>query len=110
MMGTSSSIVAYEDCYDFLDRALEAEHGVGTRMANDGDANQFRVRLHNARTLARSQSKEIYQPDHPQYGTSVYDKLVVSLRKVNGEWWVYVTTRKAPIEIVELGEDGIPPN
>src|SRR5215831_18408451 len=98
MMGTSSSAVAYEDCYDFLDRALEAEYGVGTKMANDGDANQFRVRLHNARSLTRSQSKEQYQPDHPQYGTSVYDKLVVSLRRINGEWWVFAAPRKSPME------------
>jgi len=106
-MAISDSMLMYEDCFDLFDRALESEEGVGARMDDEGAAGQFRLRMHNARQLHRRQNKEAYPLDHPEYGRSVYDRLVVSVKFFDGAWWIYVSPRRTPMIIKEL-RDGIP--
>jgi hypothetical protein len=105
-MSTSNSKFAYEDCFDLLDEALESNTGVRIRLEDDDVTEQWRVRLHRARQISRSESKERYQPDDPNYGKSVYDKLVVSVKIAHGARWIYITTRKAPLIIEDL--DNVP--
>jgi hypothetical protein len=105
-MSTSNSRHAFEDCYDLLDRALESNTGVRMKMRVGEVAEQWRVRLHRARQLSRDENRERYQPDDPNYGKSVYDNLVVSMRQVDGAWWIYITTRESPLIIEDL--DNVP--
>jgi hypothetical protein len=101
-MSTSASRYAYEDCYDLLDRALESNTGVRFVIEDDDVAEQWRVRLHRARQLSRDESRERYEPGHPEYGKSVYDKLVVSIKSAKGARWIYIAARKAPLVIEDL--------
>ncbi len=102
-MNTSVSLYAYEDCYELLDRALEASEGIRALCKDGGDANQLRLRLHRARILSRSQSMAMYpDPNHPEHGKSVYDDLIVSMRAEGRKWWIYISRRKVPLVIEEL--------
>jgi hypothetical protein len=90
-MVTSTSRLAFADCYDLLDKALEAPDGIRFAVSDIGLANQFRVRLHTARRINREDNKDTYDKDHPLYGRSIYDTLVVRIREIEGKVFVYIT-------------------
>ena len=101
-MSANQSNLSYEDCYEVLDRALEADHGIRVSFDDNSAAYNFRQRCHYARKLSRIESRSIYlDPSDPQRGKSVYDPLVISLR----EKAVHITKRKAPLNIEELDPD-----
>jgi hypothetical protein len=107
MTAVINSFQAHEDCFEVLDRALESDTGVRAMMDDKGAAIHYRMRLHYARKLDRERSTEAHPTDHPDYGKSVYDNLVVSVREENNTWWIYITTRKAPLVIEDL-DDVVP--
>ncbi len=88
-MAISKSHLAYADCYSVMDDALADEAGARISLPNEGAARFFRMRCHQARTLDRQQSYDVYADDHPMHGASLYDKLIVRLRQIDGVWWVY---------------------
>lgn len=90
-MTTPTSRGAYGPYYDALDRALETKAGIRIECATRGDANQYRVRLHSARTLDRELNRDAREPSDKNYGSSDYDNLVVRVKPgPNGKWWVYI--------------------
>jgi hypothetical protein len=103
-MTTSTSKLAYDDCYEILDRALRAKTGIRIAVgAEEGVANLLCVRLHYARTLERQQNRDLFQRDDPQYGLSDYDILVVRRPRLEkGTWYIYVEKRIPPENIEEL--------
>lgn len=107
-MPTPTSRLAYSDCYDLMDAALADEIGVRIPFKSRGDAMQARVRLHSARMIDREENMKIYERDHPLYGRSTYDRLIVQIpsylqedSKGNYSYFVYVR-RIAAFENVEL--------
>lgn len=102
-MSANASLYAYEDCFELLDRAVESTTGVRAKVRDQGEAYQFKTRLHQARALSRRQAMQMY-PDtaHPEHGKSVYDDLVVSLRQEGENWWIYISRRRAPLIVEEL--------
>ena|ERR1700732_3609935 len=104
-MVTSSSPLAFSDCYTTLDRALASPSGIRLRFASEGDARHFRTRLHSARKLHRQGNAEVYDdPTHPMHGCSEYDALTVKMRRGNGdgEWFLLVEKVERPLDIEEI--------
>lgn len=107
-MTTPTSRGAYGPYFDALDRALEEKTGIRIECATQGDANQYRVRLHSARTLDRQLNCESREAGDPLYGTSDYDKLIVRVRPgADGKWWVYIQ-RNAINGKIEVLPDELP--
>lgn len=89
-MTISSSPLSYQDCYDLMTEALGDDKGARVKMADIDAAIFLRMRMHNARKLDRNANKEIYDPGDKMYNVSIYDKLVVRIRNIKGEFWIYV--------------------
>ena len=100
-MSVSTSKAAYEDCYALLDRALESHVGIRHKQPNEGQAMIMRMRLNYARTLARDANAEIFPPDHPQHGISVYDPLLIRVVFDERDWWIYIEQRTISEEHIE---------
>jgi len=103
-MTTSSSRLAFADCFDFMDRALEDPKGARASFGDRGSAMHFRVRLHTARRYDREANKEVYSPGDPMYGISEYDKLTASIREDGDIWYIYLEHR-AQLTTVESLSD-----
>ena len=101
-MGTPTSRTAYKVYYDVLDRALDSEAGIRIAVDTSGDAHQYRVRLHYARSLDRELNRQSREPDDPKYGVSDYDNLIVRIKSEDEQWWVYVEQAVIPQDIEEL--------
>lgn len=76
-MAYNVSITSYPDIRSALDRALESAKGVRLKFPDQKAAMTFRGRVHSLRFLDRKENKKIYAEDHPMYGRSVYDPLMV---------------------------------
>lgn len=105
-MPLSQSILAYIDCTDVLDRALESKYGIRVTLPNMTAAMHFRDRVHQARVLHRRENAKIYEPGHMMHGRSEYDVLRVRLRTGGHNGTVYMNLEKieqfAPTEITDL--------
>lgn len=106
-MSLSTSILAYDDALQFLERALADPKGVRACFGQDeGKATHFRMRCHVGRNLSREQNAKIYEREDPLHGRSMFD--VLTLRVVQdddaGEWWVYATRNEPPPIIESLSE------
>jgi len=100
-MSLNNSRLAYEDCYDILDKALEIDGGVRVEFDNEEDATFHRMRLNQARQLDRTFNRDRYpNPEHPKHRRSDYDGLMFRVRKREEKWWIYVE-RKAIMGAVE---------
>jgi hypothetical protein len=106
-MVISTARLAYSDCFDLMDRAIEDSIGCRAQFDDEGQAMHFRMRLNKARVIDRECNMAAYTPDSPMYGQSIYDKLVARLRiDTEGKWWVYVEHR-ALMGIVESLSEGL---
>ena len=92
-MVTSSSRLSYTDCYDLFDRALEDSVGVRVPFPDGASAQYERTRMHKARVLDREANMETYTRDHPLYGCSRYDQIVVRFREIDGQHYLYLENR-----------------
>jgi hypothetical protein len=101
-MVTSTSRNAYEDCFDLLDQALASPAGIRNGPFDTGGARQLRVRLHYARTLERQDARLIYEPEDPKWNTSPHDSLVIRIKEIDEEYWVYIEPRKVAGKVEEL--------
>lgn len=105
-MTTSTSREAYFDCFTILDRALEAQDGVRIRAETEGTARHQITRLNYARTLDRQQSREVHPADHPDFNTSVYDRLIIRQpRLIDGQWYVVIEPRRPFGEVEEIAAE-----
>ncbi len=104
-MTVSTSKLAYDDCYQMLDRALETPNGIRVPLKSSQEAVHYRTRLHMARKLDRIENIGIYPPDDPMHGRSEYDKLITKIKHNGSNWWVYIQPIKGPEEFEEVEED-----
>ena len=69
---------AYQDLIEtILYPALSSEKGLKIRLGSYGEAFSLKMRLFSAIRALRRQSQKIYETEHPNYGTSDFDKLVI---------------------------------
>lgn len=109
-MTTSTSRIAYSDCFELMDKAMDDPRGVRINFPDLGDARNLRLRLHTARKIERQENALTYEEGEPLYGRSAYDILYVPIIKHNKGWWVYLKKRvieNFQIEKLSEVEDGI---
>lgn len=104
-MTTPVSRMAYEECYDILDRAMESERGIQILYDKKGDALHFRVMLCAARDQDRKNNGRVYQPGDPLYRQTLYSKLRIRMPIFDEERnkWV-LRLGKDVIEDMEIEE------
>lgn len=79
-MSQNNSSGGTTDIRGYLDRALTAERGIRIRgQASLPEAIKLRQRMYSYRHWDRQESRRIYEPDMPQFGTSVYDQLTIDI-------------------------------
>ena len=104
-MSLSNSRLSYQDCYDLLDRALDADRGICVTVPDKSAANYLRMRIHHARTIDREENRKTYpDPDQPLHGRSPYDILVLRIDGDDDEGKLYLDKQKVEI----LGIEDIP--
>jgi len=89
-MTLSTSPLAYEDCRQAMDAALDDPVGVRLAVPDLDAAYNLRLRLNQARRLNRDDNKKLYEPDHPMHGRSMYDRLVFKIKQLNGQRFLYL--------------------
>jgi len=89
-MALSNSILAYNDCREFLERAVEDPKGARLPFGSSRNAEYWRMRCNQFRSLDREQNKRIYEPGHKMWGVSEYDTLTLTIRySADNLCWVY---------------------
>lgn len=94
-----STLLAYSDVREVLDRALTTDRGIRIKLDSHTTANNFKQRCNKLRVMDREQNMSIYEKDHQLYGVSVYDELTIN----NFENVLTIRKRSdAPLDIEEL--------
>lgn len=88
-MSLPKSRQSYLDCYRFLDAALNDRGGARIKAVDVNNAYFIRMRIHQARQLNRDDNKRLYAEDHPMYGSSPYDRLVIRIKDEDGNVYIY---------------------
>lgn len=83
-MPISNSRLAYGDCYDAMNAALEDERGVRIKVKDVNDAHFLRMRMNQARVIDRDLNARTYEKGDPMYGLSEYDKLMIRIKEIKG--------------------------
>src|SRR5215831_4905652 len=102
-MGTSNSRLAFSDCYELMEKAMEDPKGIRIKFATEQDAWLYRLRLHSARKIDRRDNMDNYEVGHGMHGKSIYDTLIMRLRQVKGDsgaWWLNI--EKLTIDGLEI--------
>lgn len=89
-MATSNSRLAYTDCFNLMDRALEDAKGARVKFPDYGAAWQYRLRLHTARRIDRTDNQRDFNESHSLHGRSIYDSLRVTIKRGSDVAWLYV--------------------
>ena len=101
-MSLPSSIGAYRDCQDLFDRAKADPKGIRACLGTYEACFQKRQRMHYFRSLDREASKSVYPGDHPSFGLSVYDDLMLTIiPDEDKQWWLYIQPRAGQILHIE---------
>lgn len=105
-MALSNSILAYQDCQEFFEKAVEDPKGARRPFQTEEQATRWRMRCHQYRKLHREQNSKIYDLGHMLHGRSEYDALSLSLKHSgDGLTWVYAEKHLLePGEIEALSE------
>ncbi len=112
-MSLPTSLLSYTDCTELLDKALEDDRGIRYKLASYDEAWQMQTRIHYCRRLHRDENKVIYDEGHQLYGRSLYDPIVVRIKRIENEFWIYLERRKIHGEVESLSEleaEPAPPN
>ena len=105
-MAVSTSRIAFSDCFDLLERAINDEKGIRIKFATYDDAFNFRLRIHKARQIDRVDNRLSYDNGHPLHGRSVYDQITCKIRSFNGGAWLKLEKISArEFEIESLSEE-----
>jgi hypothetical protein len=104
--GLSNSPLAYRDIAEAFDRAIANGKGIRIRCASKGAAKSLQVRSYKYRTIDRQENSKVYaeQPDHPLYGRSEMDSIIISIEEKAGVWYV-VYTCSTPERLDSMIED-----
>ncbi len=100
-MSLSTSRLAYTDCYELLDRAVEDTRGIRASVPTQAAATHLRMRIHQARAIDRSENAKTYAVDHPMHGRSPYDIFTVRIEESPACFWLYLDRFKVDIGVVE---------
>lgn len=88
-MAISNSRFSYGDCYDLMDKALADPKGIRIKFESWGDALHFRLRLHTARRIDRTDNLEVFPAEHAMHGKSPYDPLIMRIKgTADGTTWL----------------------
>lgn len=104
-MSLSSSTLAYTDCFRVFEQALADPNGVRVLLPNMNAATFLRMRLHKARQLDRDNNLKVYTEnrDHPLYGKSQFDGLVIKIRQEGEGTYLYLE----PVDTLEYEVEGL---
>src|SRR5258706_4433955 len=101
-MALSNSIMAYHDCKEFLERAVDDEKGARIPFRTEKEAEYWRMRCNQFRSLDRGQNRMIFDLGHKMYGQSEYDGLTMVIRhSSDGYYWVYAEKRTLEPGLIE---------
>lgn len=102
-MSLPTAIGAFVDCLDHYDRALASNRGIRVQFGTYSDARYFAMRMQQARSLHRDESRRIYPKEDPRWGVSEYDGLQVKnpIADTEDHWWVYIERHDARVLAVE---------
>jgi hypothetical protein len=101
-MALSNSILSYQDCREFLEKALDATNGSRVPFRNERSAQYFQMRCNQFRSLDRKDNLAIHDPGTLMHGKSTYDELTLTLKwSPDGLYWVYAQKRTLPTGLVE---------
>lgn len=89
-MTTSISRLSYSDCFEALEKAIADPLGQRIRLRSENECNHLRMRIHQARSIDRKDNRSVYEADHPMYGRSIYDPLVLRIRHIDEVWYLYL--------------------
>jgi hypothetical protein len=102
-MVTSTSRLAFSDCYELMEKAISDPKGIQIKFARDEDAWHFRVRLHTARRIDRTDNLKLFEEGHMMHGKSPYDALVMRIREnKNGDGGYWLRLERISIEHLEI--------
>jgi hypothetical protein len=89
-MGLSNSILAYQDCAKFMERAVDDPKGARVPFRTEQEAEYWRMRCYQYRKLDRAQNKIVFNPGDKMFGLSVFDELSLTIKHSEDGWaWVY---------------------
>lgn len=101
-MALSTSILAYKDCEEFLERAIDDPKGARVPFRTEGEATYWRMRANQFRQLHREQNRLTFDLGHQMHGHSPYDELTLSIKhSQDGYVWVYAQKLKLDPGIIE---------
>src|SRR6266436_3787560 len=60
-MSISTSRLSYQDCYEFMDHAMEDDKGARIIFKSRDEATFYRMRCHTARVINRTDNRRIYE-------------------------------------------------
>lgn len=76
---SGTQILAYEDIRQVMDRAVDSATGVKVTFPSRNMATNFRHRCHKFRVLMQRLNSQSKTEDDPDYGSSTYDSLIISI-------------------------------
>jgi len=106
-MSLSNSRLAYTDCYELLDKALDEPRGIRVEVPDLNAATYLRMRIQHARAINRAENEKTFpDPADPLHGRSVYDIFVVRIEDAGDHAWVYLDKQKVELGKVESIPEG----
>ena len=109
-MVASNSRLSYSDCYELMDQAIADEKGIRIKFATQEEAWHFRIRLHTARRIDRTDNMDTYPVGHQMHGRSVYDPLTMRIREMaSGIWLRLEKVNAREFEVESLSSDETEP-
>src|SRR5215510_14686430 len=107
-MAVSTSRLAYSDCFELLERAINDPKGIRVKFASYDDAFNFRLRLHQARKIDRQDNLDAYAEGHHMHGHSIYDPLSCKIRPFSKGAWLLIERVDARVfEVESLSKEPI---
>src|SRR4030095_8327979 len=105
-MVASNSRFSYSDCYQLMDQAIADAKGIRIKFATQEEAWHFRIRLHTARRIDRTDNMETYPLGNPMHGRSAYDPLTMRIReRADGLWLQLEKVDAREFEVTSLTDD-----
>lgn len=102
-MTLSNSLLAYTDCLEVFDKAVEhPSAGVRIPMKDYEAASHFRARMHQARKLQRQENSKVYpDEDHPMHNRCSYDPFTIRIKAVGERYFLYVEPNSINSDMIE---------
>jgi hypothetical protein len=89
-MSISNSRLAYADCQEVFDIALEDPKGIRIPFDDFGACHAFRARLHKFRTIDREDNAKTFPREHPLHWRSNYDPVRARIIAYEEMWYLYL--------------------